>query len=38
MIWRIARRKHNVVLVFGKQAKVLREMLDPREPFAAQGA
>ena len=28
MIWRIARRKHNVVLVFGKQAKVLREMLD----------
>ena len=28
MIWRIARRKHNIVLVFCKQAKVLREMLD----------
>lgn len=28
MIWRIARRKHNIVLVFGKQAKILREMLD----------
>lgn len=28
MIWRIARRRHNVVLFFGKQAKVLREMLD----------
>lgn len=28
MIWKIARRKHNVVLFFGKQAKVLREMLD----------
>lgn len=28
MIWKITRRKHNVVFVFGKQAKVLREMLD----------
>lgn len=28
MIWRIARRRHNIVFVFGKQAKVLREMLD----------
>ena len=28
MIWRISRRKHNIVLVFGKQAKILREMLD----------
>ena len=28
MIWRIARSKHNIVLVFGKQAKILREMLD----------
>ena len=28
MIWRIARRKHNIVLVFVKQAKILREMLD----------
>ena len=28
MIWRIARRKHNIVLAFGKQAKILREMLD----------
>ena len=28
MIWRIARRKLNFVLVFGKQAKILREMLD----------
>ena len=28
MIWRIARRRHNIVLVFGKQAKILREMLD----------
>ena len=27
MIWKITRRKHNVVFVFGKQAKVLREML-----------
>ena len=26
MIWKITRRKHNVVFVFGKQAKVLREM------------
>lgn len=28
MIWKIGRRKHNVVFVFGKQAKVWREMLD----------
>lgn len=28
MIWRIARRKHNVVFVFGKQARALRKMLD----------
>ena len=28
MIWRIARRRHKIVSVFGKQAKVLREMLD----------
>lgn len=28
MIWKIARRKHNVVFVFGKQAKVLRKMID----------
>ena len=28
MIWKITRRKHNVVFVFGKQAKLLREMLD----------
>ena len=28
MIWRIARRKHNIVLVLGKHEKILREMLD----------
>ena len=28
MIWKIGRRRHNVVLVFGKQAKIMREMLD----------
>ena len=28
MIWRIARRRHTLVCVFGQQAKVLREMLD----------
>lgn len=28
MIWKIGRRRHNVVLVFGKQAKIMREKLD----------